>query len=137
MCDAASTGVGFWLVGFGVQSLRRVVSAVRVSMVVESVEVHASKLRAHMVRKHEHCEDRDPGAESKNYLPLVSREWRNGVQLYLLLLPFLHSLLTKNKIRGIWLESGSNQGARKRIHSPRLLALRCFLNCRRRRSSSA
>ena len=28
-------------------------------------------------------------------LTLVSREWRNGVQLYLLLLPFFHSLLTK------------------------------------------
>ena len=33
------------------------------------------------------------------YFPLVSREWRNGVQLYLLLLPFLHSLLTKGKFR--------------------------------------
>ena len=33
-----------------------------------------------------------------NYLPLVSREWRNGVQLYLLLLPFFHSLLTKGRI---------------------------------------
>ena len=30
-------------------------------------------------------------------LPLVSREWRNGVQLQLLLLPFFHSLLTKGR----------------------------------------
>ena len=30
-------------------------------------------------------------------LPLVSREWRNGVELYLLLLPFFHSLLTKGR----------------------------------------
>ena len=30
-------------------------------------------------------------------LPLVSREWRNGVQLSLLLLPFFHSLLTKGR----------------------------------------
>ena len=33
------------------------------------------------------------------YLPLVSREWRNGVQLYLLLLPFSHSLLTQGRFR--------------------------------------
>ena len=32
-------------------------------------------------------------------LPLVSREWRNGVQLKLLLLPFFHSLLTKGMIK--------------------------------------
>ena len=34
---------------------------------------------------------------SPNNLPLVSREWRNGVQVYLLLLPFFHSLLTKGR----------------------------------------
>ena len=31
-------------------------------------------------------------------LPLVSREWRNEVQLQLLLLPFFHSLLTKGRL---------------------------------------
>ena len=36
---------------------------------------------------------------SKVNLPLVSREWRNGVQLELLLLPFLHSLLTKGRLK--------------------------------------
>ena len=30
-------------------------------------------------------------------LPLVSREWRNGVEFQLLLLPFFHSLLTKGR----------------------------------------
>ena len=37
--------------------------------------------------------------ESFLNLPLVSREWRNGVQLQLLLLPFFHSLLTKDRLR--------------------------------------
>ena len=37
------------------------------------------------------------GLEFRVYLPLVRREWRNGVQLYLLLLPFFHSLLTKGR----------------------------------------
>ena len=32
-------------------------------------------------------------------LPLVSREWRNWVQLELLLLPFFHSLQTKGRQR--------------------------------------
>ena len=40
------------------------------------------------------------GDAIRNYLPLVSREWRNGVQLYLLLLPFFHSLLTKGREKG-------------------------------------
>ena len=40
-----------------------------------------------------------PGWGLGVYLPLVSREWRNGVQLYLLLLPFFHSLLTKGRSR--------------------------------------
>ena len=38
-------------------------------------------------------------------LPLVSREWRNGVQLLLLLLPFFHSLLTKGRKLGKRLDS--------------------------------
>ena len=32
-------------------------------------------------------------------MPLVSREWRNGVQLQLLLLPFFHSLRAKGRFR--------------------------------------
>ena len=42
-----------------------------------------------------------PGKTPKHEvtLPLVSREWRNGVQLELLLLPFFHSLLTKGRVR--------------------------------------
>ena len=40
-------------------------------------------------------------AESSLGLPLVSREWRNGVQLSLLLLPFFHSLLTKGELEDL------------------------------------
>ena len=35
--------------------------------------------------------------KTSNTLPWVSREWRNGVQVQLLLLPFFHSLLTKGR----------------------------------------
>ena len=38
------------------------------------------------------------GFDLWTYLPLASREWRNGVQLQLLLLPFFHSLLTKGRL---------------------------------------
>ena len=43
----------------------------------------------------------------KPYLWLVglSREWRNGVQLLLLLLPFFHSLLTQGRKLGKRLDS--------------------------------
>ena len=40
---------------------------------------------------------------------MVSREWRNGVQLYLLLLPFFHSLLTEGRLCGsleVWGDVG-------------------------------
>ena len=48
------------------------------------------RAKAYMLRK---------GSWVRVYLPLVSREWRNGVELYLLLRPFFHSLLTKGRLR--------------------------------------
>ena len=35
------------------------------------------------------------------YLPLVSREWKNGSNSSYNCTPFLHSLLTKGKFRGL------------------------------------
>ena len=38
---------------------------------------------------------------SRHYLPLVSREWKNGSNSSYNCTPFLHSLLTKGKIIGL------------------------------------
>ena len=41
------------------------------------------------------------GSGFRLYLPLVSREWRNGSNSSYNCTPFLHSLLTKGTFRGL------------------------------------